>query len=109
MKLLKTEMKSLTLDNIAQYYYLVKREDKLNLLIRLLDLKNINSGIIFANTKADVDRITLHLKDNGYSADSLHGDLKQVQRNTVMQAIRRGRILKCRDRRCVDLISTTWK
>lgn len=91
-EIIKTEMKSLTLDNIAQYYYLVKREDKLNLLIRLLDLKNINSGIIFANTKADVDRITLHLKDNGYSADSLHGDLKQVQRNTVMQAIRRGDI-----------------
>ena len=91
-EIIKTEMKSLTLDNITQYYYLVKREDKLNLLIRLLDLKNINSGIIFANTKADVDRITLHLKDNGYSADSLHGDLKQVQRNTVMQAIRRGDI-----------------
>jgi len=81
---IKTESKSLTVDLISQYYYIVKEEDKNNLLIRLLDFENPKSAIIFCNTKVMVDKLTDYLKERNYEADSLHGDLRQRERNYIM-------------------------
>lgn len=85
---IKIEAKSLTVDRIEQAYFLVKEKGKLDLLIRLLDLENPATGIIFVNTKAGVDRITERLQKQGFIADALHGDLKQSQRTNVMNRFR---------------------
>ena len=85
---IKIEADTLTVDNIEQLSFLVKDEDKTRLLKRVLDFENPKSAIIFANTKADVDRISLALQEERYNADSLHGDLKQSQRNYVMTRFR---------------------
>lgn len=85
---IKIEAKTLTVDRIEQAYYLVKEKGKLDLLIRLLDLENPATGIIFVNTKAGVDRITERLQKQGFIADALHGDLKQSQRTNVMNRFR---------------------
>ena len=85
---IKIEAKSLTVDRIEQAYFLVKEKGKLDLLIRLLDLENPSTGIIFVNTKAGVDRITERLQKQGFIADALHGDLKQSQRTNVMNRFR---------------------
>ena len=87
-ELIKIESKTLTVDKITQGYFLVKDEDKTSLLKRILDLENPKSAMIFANTKADVDRITAALQEDKYLADALHGDLKQSQRNYVMTRFR---------------------
>jgi len=87
-EILKIESGTLTVDQIEQHYFIVKREDRLKLLTRLLDMYNPSTAIIFANTKADVDRITELLSEGGYSADALHGDLKQRSRQDVMRRIR---------------------
>lgn len=87
-ELIKIESKSLTVERVTQGYYLVKEEDKISLLKRVLDLENPKSAMIFANTKADVDRITTALQEAHYTADSLHGDLKQSQRSYVMSRFR---------------------
>ncbi len=86
--ILKVESDTLTVDKIKQFYYIVKNEDKLPLLARVLDYTNSKSTIIFSNTKADVDRITEYLTDHGYLADALHGDIKQRGRNDVMRRFR---------------------
>lgn len=86
--IIKTDAKSLTTENVRQHYYIVKRDDKLKLLIRFLDYHNPKSLIIFCNTKADVDRITSYLKENGYNADSIHGDLNQNMRTNVMNSFK---------------------
>lgn len=84
----KVEADSLTVDKIIQNYYMVKEKDKKQLLIRLIDYLQPKSAIIFANTKKDVDEITEFLQKNKYSADGLHGDLKQTQRSYVMNNFR---------------------
>src|SRR5690554_6620371 len=85
---IKVEANSLTVENISQNYTLIREKDKKQLLIRLIDYLEPKSAIIFANTKRAVDEITLFLQENNYSADSLHGDLKQSQRTYVMNNFR---------------------
>lgn len=86
--MVKIENKTLTVDAIDQYFYYVKKEQKKDLLIRLLDYYNFKSVMIFANTKAMVDELVLFLQENKFSADGLHGDLKQANRDRVMQSFR---------------------
>lgn len=87
-QMVQIQNKSMTVDKITQYLYVIKREDKQNLLIRILDYYQFNSGIIFANTKSKVDEITVFLQENHFKADALHGDLKQDNRDRVMRAFR---------------------
>lgn len=87
-ELIKIEAKSLTVDRITQAYFLVKEKEKQSLLERLLDFENPSTAIIFVNTKAGADRITESLQKAGFTADALHGDLKQSQRTYVMNRFR---------------------
>lgn len=87
-ELIKIEAKSLTVDRISQAYFLVKEKEKQSLLERLLDFENPSTAIIFVNTKAGADRITESLQKAGFTADALHGDLKQSQRTYVMNRFR---------------------
>ncbi len=87
-KTVKIEAKSLTVDRIQQLLYFVKKEQKKDLLVRLLDYYEFNSVMIFANTKSMVDELVLFLQQQGYKADGLHGDLKQANRDRVMQSFR---------------------
>ncbi len=79
---------SRTADTIEQTYYYVDRTQKSDLLIRILDYTVPNSCIIFCNTKAQVDDLNIYLKQNMVLADTLHGDLKQQQRDRVMKAFK---------------------
>ena len=91
--------KSLTVEAIKQEVYYCKRESKMDLLIRILDLSGFNSCIIFSNTKSKVDEIVSTLQKNKYLVDGLHGDLKQGVRDRVMNSFRDGNIniLVCTD------------
>lgn len=86
--MVQIEKKTLTVEAISQVLYYVKKEQKKDLLIRLLDYYQFKSVMIFANTKAMVDELVLFLQQQSYSADGLHGDLKQVHRDRVMQSFR---------------------
>ncbi len=77
-----------TAANIKQTYYAVLEREKKDLLVRLLDYDRPNSGIIFCNTKSQVDSLALLLKKNGIVAEGLHGDLKQQQRDRVMDGFK---------------------
>ena len=89
---IKVVKKELTVPSIEQYYYDVKRKDKTEVLTRLLDYYNPKLSLVFCNTKKMVDELTDALKDRGYLAEGLHGDMKQVQRDRVMKAFRSGRV-----------------
>ena len=91
-KNVKIEAKSLTVENINQMVYYVKRESKKDLLLRILDLYEFKSVMIFTNTKSMVDELVLYLQSLNFKADGLHGDLKQKSRERVMDAYRTGAI-----------------
>ena len=90
--------KELTVSAIKQAYYRVAKKDKVKALCRLLDYYQPARSLIFCNTKRMVDEIAGQLKDKGYEAEGLHGDLSQNQRDTVMNLFRGGR--------CAILIAT---
>ncbi|MFA7422309.1 MAG: DEAD/DEAH box helicase [Acholeplasmataceae bacterium] len=86
--IIKIKTESLTVDKIEQFYYMIKKSDRDQLLLRVLDYYNPSSAIIFANTKKDVDHIAAFLQKYQFEADALHGDLKQSQRDYVMNRFR---------------------
>ena len=88
---IKVVKKELTVKNIEQYYYDVRRKDKLDILTRLLDVYDPKLSLVFCNTKHMVDELANALQTRGYFAEGLHGDMKQQQRDRVMNGFRNGR------------------
>ena len=83
--------KELTVPKVTQYYYEVKPKTKTEVMCRLLDLYAPKRSVAFCNTKKQVDELVQELQGRGYFAEGLHGDLKQVQRDRVMNSFRTGR------------------
>lgn len=90
-EIVKVTKKELTVPNIEQYYYEVKPKNKEEVLSRLLDIYTPKLSVIFCNTKKQVDLLVSGLLGRGYFAAGLHGDLKQQQRDRVMQGFRTGK------------------
>ncbi len=85
---IQIEHKELTVENISQYYLEMKSNMKNEILSRIVDIYNPKQTIVFCNTKRKVDDLVMNLTTRGYSADALHGDLKQNQRDSVMKRFR---------------------
>ncbi len=85
----RIEQKAMTVPTVEQFYYEVDRRYKIELLTRLIDIHDLKLGIIFCNTKRMVDDLVDHLNAQGYSADRLHGDMNQAQRDRVMNKFRK--------------------
>src|SRR6185436_8119126 len=85
----RIEQKAMTVPTVEQVYYEVDRRYKIELLTRLIDIHDLKLGIIFCNTKRMVDDLVDHLNAQGYSADRLHGDMNQAQRDRVMNKFRK--------------------
>lgn len=76
---------------IAQYVISTEQNKKIDHLLYLLDAYVYQRVMIFCNTKFMTDRLTERLKKEGYQAECIHGDVKQSQRNVVMNDFRRGK------------------
>lgn len=88
---IKMTPKEVTIPLIKQAYYQVRKQDKEEVLCRLIDYYDPKRALIFCNTKRMVDELTEHLKGRGYEVEGLHGDLTQGQRDTVMNLFRSGK------------------
>ena len=89
---IKIVRKELTVPNIEQYYFDVKEKTKLDALCRIIDVYDPKLAMVFCNTKKRVDDLVEMLQGRGYFAEGLYGDLKQAQRDKVMQKFRNGTI-----------------
>lgn len=89
---IKVVRKELTVPNIKQYYIETRSANKLEVLCRLIDVYNPKLSVVFCNTKRGSDELVSELQARGYFADALHGDLKQIQRDIVMDKFRNGTI-----------------
>ena len=74
--------------NVKHIYYMVSARDKYLVLKRIADYNPNIYGIIFCRTRRETQEIADLLIKDGYNADSLHGDLSQAQRDSVMQKFR---------------------
>ncbi len=75
-------------ENVRHIYYMVKANDKYLALKRIADYCPDIYGIIFCRTRRETQEIADALISDGYNAESLHGDLSQMQRDLVMQKFR---------------------
>ncbi|RYE86343.1 MAG: DEAD/DEAH box helicase, partial [Myxococcales bacterium] len=75
--------------SISHFVYFVL-EDKLGALIKVLEVENPESAIIFCNMKVETEIVTAGLRRHGYDADWLNGDLPQNEREEVVTRIRNG-------------------
>lgn len=90
-QIIKVVRKELTVSNIDQFYYEVRPKNKTEVLCRLIDIYNPRLSVVFCNTKRQVDELISQLKGRGYFADGIHGDMKQQQRDRVMDDFRSGK------------------
>jgi len=91
-RMVRVKNKELTIPLVTQSYYVVKGREKDISICRLIDYMSPKRALIFCNTKRKVDELTLVLKAKGYSAEALHGDLSQHQRERVMNLFRNGNL-----------------
>ncbi len=89
---IKVVRKEVTVPNIKQYYIETRSSNKLEVLTRLIDVYNPKLSVVFTNTKKGADELVSNLQARGYFADALHGDLKQTQRDIVMDKFRNSTI-----------------
>lgn len=89
-KNVKIKAKELTVDRIEQISLDVKQAMKDDTVMRLIDLNNPKKAVVFCNTKKKVDNLIEKLKGNGYKSESLHGDIKQAQRDRIMKRFKQG-------------------
>jgi ATP-dependent RNA helicase DeaD len=75
-------------ENIRHIYYMVHAKDKYLALKRIVDYYPNVYGIVFCRTRKETQEIADKLIQDGYNADSLHGELSQAQRDYVMQKFR---------------------
>lgn len=73
-------------------YYTIPGLDKDRGLVRIIEVENPPSALIFCNTKVRVDYVTTVLQRFGYDADELTSDLSQVAREQVLERVRRGQL-----------------
>lgn len=90
-QIVKVVKKELTVPKVEQYYYEVRPKNKSEVLSRLLDIYDPKLSVVFCNTKRGVDTLVEELKGRGYFAEGLHGDMKQQQRDRVMNRFRNGK------------------
>ena len=74
--------------NVNHIAYTIHAKDKYLALKRVVDFYPQIYGIIFCRTRKETQEIADKLIQDGYNADSLHGELSQAQRDLVMQKFR---------------------
>lgn len=72
-----------------QIYFEVSKGDKFDALTRIIDIEPEFYGLVFCRTRVDVDDLTSKLIEYGYSAEGLHGDISQAQREKTLKKFRK--------------------
>jgi ATP-dependent RNA helicase DeaD len=75
-------------ENIDHIYFAVKERDRYAGLKRLIDFNPKIFGLVFCRTRRETQQVAEKLGKEGYSAEALHGDLSQAQRDRVMNLFR---------------------
>lgn len=96
---------------IDQYCMLSSGSRRLSDMTQIIDQMDYHRVMVFANMKTTVRQLGDRLRRQGRSADCLHGDIPQSQRNQVMHGFREGKfeILVATDVAAAASTWTTWR
>ncbi len=85
---IKTAQRNLGATNVDHIYYMVHARDKYPALRRVADANPDVYGIVFCETKRETGEVASKLGRDGYSAEAIHGDVSQHDREAAMQRFR---------------------
>jgi ATP-dependent RNA helicase DeaD len=95
-KLKSPEIITLSGDHIGaleiQHFVYMIASDKLRMLVRILEVENPESAIVFCNTREETERVAQAIARQGFDADWLNGDLPQSERESIMVRTREGKL-----------------
>lgn len=83
-EIVRTAMVQMSTELADQIYYEVRREDKFDALMRIIDTEENLYALVFCRTKGDVDEVVEKLKQHRYPVEALHGDVAQSLRTRVI-------------------------
>jgi len=89
--MLKLHHKQLQLKN-KQHVFFVDQKSKEKLLFELMQHEHLTSVLIFTRTKHKANKVAQFLDKNGISADAIHGNKSQIQRMSVLNDFKKGKI-----------------
>ena len=75
-------------ENISHHFIHTSIKDKLNMIIRILEKRQEERGIIFCRTKAGTKSLAQQLQHEGFAVGALEGDMQQKERDKVMRAFK---------------------
>lgn len=75
-------------ENISHHFINTSIKNKVNMIVRLLDKRQKERGIIFCRTKAGTKTLTKQLQEEGFAVGALEGDMQQKERDKVMRAFK---------------------
>lgn len=79
-----------TAERVTQQVFLVDGGAKREMLLELLQGKEITRAIVFTRTKRGADRVAMHLENAGVGAEAIHGNKSQNQRQRALDGFRKG-------------------
>ncbi len=82
----------MTVEGIKQFFVAIEGREKIDTLCTVLKTRAPTLSIIFCRTKMGADRLEMILRDRGFNALSLHGNLSQARRELVLKKFREGQI-----------------
>jgi ATP-dependent RNA helicase DeaD len=77
---------------VSHHVYMVSGSDRAGDLVKILEVENPESAIVFCNLRSETEQVAGALKQAGFNADWLNGDLPQRDREKVMQSTRESRL-----------------
>ncbi|OAL30599.1 ATP-dependent RNA helicase fal1 [Fonsecaea nubica] len=81
----------LTLEGLKQYFIAVEKEEwKFDTLCDLYDTLTITQAVIFCNTRRKVDWLTDKMREANFTVSSMHGEMPQKERDSIMSDFRQG-------------------
>lgn len=86
----KTDQGKRTVAGITQSYYNIPQAGKVDALKLLIEFHRPKRALIFCNTKRMVDDLAATLREGGFKAVAIHGDMRQAQRTAVMNEFKSG-------------------
>lgn len=92
VKSIQIQQKTKTVEQVAQHYCEVRGNAKTAALLHLLKEETFKLPLVFVSTKRMADALAAQLSESGLSAEALHGDMRQSQRNKVIGKYRTGKV-----------------
>lgn len=87
---IRLNKEELGLDTIDQSYLIVHEREKFKHLCYFIKSREKKQTIVFAATKQRTQRLASELRQEGFKAITIHGDLSQRQRDNAMYRFKRG-------------------